>query len=320
MKMQRICFLIIILFLSAQFACENKNATQETKSVQETNFAVNTQTSITAPENLVKAIKAVEPFFQPMGKPAPNEWLAAFKESGQTFEEYINSNPTLPTVERKILYIQPIGRFDKTQLKVIEATAEYMRAFYNLPVTLLKTKAVAEPLYYKNFRISKFSHNKQIRTGYILDEVLKPVLPADAAALIGFTNEDLYPDKNFNYVFGQASFEDRVGIWSLYRLRENADFERFLERTLKIAVHETGHMFSIAHCTKYECVMSGTNHLAETDKRPIDACPECMAKICWMTKFKPETRYDNLAKFCRKHGLKNEANKFIEKKNAVSES
>ena len=41
-----------------------------------------------------------------------------------------------------------------------------------------------------------------------------------------------------------------------------------------VIAHETGHMFSMRHCTKYECLMSGTNHLNETDRRPIDACPE----------------------------------------------
>jgi len=312
--MKRFYFCLIILFLLAQFACENKTVSQES------NLAVNVQPTIKTPENLVKALKSVEPFFQPMGKAQPDEWLANFKENGQTFEQYINGNPTLPSAERKAIYIQPIGRFNNTQLKTIKITAEYMQAFFNLPVKLLKEKTFAEPLSSQNYRINQFSKNKQIRTGYILEEILQPNLPADAAALIGFTNEDLYPSDDFNYVFGQASFEKRIGIWSLSRLQKNVDYEQFLKRTLKIAVHETGHMFSIAHCTKYECVMSGTNHLAETDKRPVDACPECMAKICWMTNYKPESRYENLAEFCQRRGLKNEADKFIEKKIAVGKS
>ena len=35
-------------------------------------------------------------------------------------------------------------------------------------------------------------------------------------------------------------------------------------------MHETGHMFSMRHCTKYECLMSGTNHMGETDRRPLE--------------------------------------------------
>ena len=49
------------------------------------------------------------------------------------------------------------------------------------------------------------SKKEQVRTGYILDDVLRPMLPGDAAALIAFTNEDLFPDSSMNYVFGQAS-------------------------------------------------------------------------------------------------------------------
>ena len=121
-----------------------------------------------------------------------------------------------------------------------------------------------------------------------------------------------------NYVFGQASLENRVGVWSLARLDENAAYDKILRRTLKIAVHETGHMFSMRHCTKYECVMSGTNQLAETDRRPIDACPECMAKICWLSETIPAERYTRLAEFCRKNGLLSEAEEFSRKAAAVN--
>jgi len=76
-------------------------------------------------------------------------------------------------------------------------------------------------------------------------------------------------------------------------------------------------MFSMKHCTKYECLMSGTNHLGETDSRPIDACPECSAKICWLSDTKPAERYTRLAEFCRKNGLMKEAEEFSRKAAAV---
>jgi archaemetzincin len=270
------------------------------------------------PEELAKAIKSVEPFFKPMGNPSPDEWLARFKEDGQTFDQYINSNPTLPTQERKIIYIQPIGKFNPEQQKVIKLTAEYMQSYFGLPVKMLQIKKFNEPLSLENYRINQFSKNKQIRTGFVMDNLLRPNLPKDAAALIAFTNEDLYPGKSFNFVFGQASLENRVGVWSLYRFNDEHIFNKFLVRTIKIAVHETGHMFSIAHCTKYECVMSGCNHLGETDKHPIDACPECMAKICWFSKIEPKKRYEKLADFCEINGLSIEASEFREKVKAVS--
>jgi archaemetzincin len=166
-------------------------------------------------------------------------------------------------------------------------------------------------------RTSQYGGNEQVRTGYFLENVLPPLLKPDAAALIAFTNEDLYPGESMNYVFGQASFESRVGVWSLYRLHDGADRQTFILRTIKIAAHETGHMFSMHHCTKYNCVMSGSNHLAETDAHPIDACPECMAKICWFSHVDAAERYRRLAEVCRKHGLNKEADKFERKVLAV---
>jgi archaemetzincin len=117
-----------------------------------------------------------------------------------------------------------------------------------------------------------------------------------------------------NYVFGQANLRERVGVWSLHRLgRPDADevnFKLTLLRTLKIASHETGHMFSVQHCKKYECVMNGSNSLDETDRHPLDACPECVAKLCWAAGADPRERYARLAAFCAEHGLTREQSFF----------
>jgi archaemetzincin len=267
--------------------------------------------------DLRASMRAVEPFFQRMGKPGKYDWLATFKEPGQTFDEYISSNPTLPTAERNVIYIQPLGKFNSERSSVIEAAAEYLEAFYGLTVKTLPVKPLPNKLPEPDQRMIDYPAHRQLRTGWVMDNVLKPALPGDAAALIAFTNDDLYPDSSMYFVFGQASLEDRVGVWSLYRLDDEADFNRFQERTMKIAAHEVGHMFSFRHCTKYECVMSGTNHLAETDRRPIDACPECMAKIAWMTRKSPADRYERLIGFAKRNKLSEAKSDFEKKLKAV---
>ncbi|MGE3465520.1 MAG: archaemetzincin [Pyrinomonadaceae bacterium] len=268
-------------------------------------------------KELRDAIKKIEPFFEPMGKPEAYDWLGSHNEPGQTFDEYLDSDPTKPTKERQKIYVLPLGTFTPQQKKVIETASEYLSVFYDLPVEELPGKAIPQKLGAKDGRFNEYLKTRQIRTGFIMDSILKPALPKDAAALIAFTNEDLYPDATMSFVFGQASFADRVGVWSLRRLQIQADGEKFLQRTLKIAAHETGHMFSMWHCTKYECVMSGTNHIAETDRRPIDACPECMAKISWLSDITPEARYERLADFCRRNDLKDEAAEFDRKAAAL---
>jgi archaemetzincin len=272
---------------------------------------------------LVKVKESVTPFFTPMGRPEGSDWLASFEEAGQTFEEYAAGTPTLPTAERQTIYIQPMGEFTASQQKVLRLTAEYMQAFYKLPVRLNPVKKLQNvPPEMK--RDNPFDGQKQLRTEYFLKMLLPELLPEDAAAFICFTNYDLYPNENWNYVFGQATLQKRVGVWSLWRFgnpdKSAADYKKFLARTLKVAMHETGHMFTIRHCIKYECLMSGTNHLGETDRRPLDVCPECMAKIAWGMNYEPAQRYRNLAEFWNRQAWPEEEKSFIAKAEAVEKA
>jgi len=260
-------------------------------------------------------IKKIEPFFAVMGKPGNSDWLASHNEPGQTFAEYLEADPVKPTAERNKIYVLPLGTFNAKQQKMIAVTAGYLAAFYDMSVQELPQRPLTAT--WPNVRQNKFAKSRQVKTGHILNDILKPILPADAAALIAFTSDDLYPDESMNYVFGQASLENRVGVWSLSRLDDNTDEQNFLLRTLKIAAHETGHMFSMRHCTKYECLMSGTNHLAETDRRPVDACPECTAKICWLTDTDQKSRYERLATFMKQNNFPKEAASFLKKADAV---
>lgn len=266
---------------------------------------------------LLQIKDAVVPFFKWM-QVREGDWLESHPEKGETFEEYLDSRPTLPTDERKTIFIQPIGTFTAEQSRVIQLTADYMRAFYNLPVKLNSVKPLGSVP--KDMTRTVFPNNKQIQTSYFLDDVLPKLLPNDAAALICFTNYDLYPEETWYFVFGQASLDRRVGVWSLWRLGKGkpADERLLLSRTLKIAMHETGHMFSMRHCTKYECLMSGTNSLDETDRRPLDVCPECMTKIAWAMRYDPAERYRKLGEFWGMQGWMYEQNAMNAKAKAVT--
>lgn len=264
-------------------------------------------------EKLKKQRDAIAPFYEPM-KVQEGDWLDSQHEPGQTFEEYIVSNPTLPTAERKTIYIQPIGTFTHPQRNAIRLTAEYMRAFYNLPVKLNADRQIDRVPTDLRREIG-YPRKLQIRTTYFIDKVLPKLIPDDAAAFIAFTNVDLYPGDTWHFVFGQASLEKRVGIWSLHRLSEGG---KLMDRTLKISMHEVGHMFGLRHCIKYECLMSGTNHLAETDRRPFDNCPECMAKVAWAMNYDPEARYKNLAAFWKNNKNSAEEKRMLEMAKAVT--
>jgi archaemetzincin len=258
-------------------------------------------------QSLPSPFQELLPLHKRLGRPAPGDWLDQHPERGQSYQEYVRSGPVRPDRARKVIYVQPLGSFTGTQRKVIRLTAEYMEAYFNLPVRVLDDLPL-RLIPAKARRVHPTWKVPQILAPYVLDEILAPRLPKDGVAYIAFTTSDLWPGEGWNFVFGQASLGDRVGVWSLYRYgnpdQNEAAFRLFLLRTIKVGTHETGHMFSMQHCTLYECNMCGSNHLAEMDRRPAWLCPVCLAKLCYATGADPAKRYARLAAFCKANGLR----------------
>ncbi len=71
--------------------------------------------------------------------------------------------------------------------------------------------------------------------------------------------------------------------------------------------HETGHIFGLAHCVHFACVMNGYNHLQESDRRPLHLCPVCLRKLQFSVGFDIAKRYQDLATFDRESGFADEA-------------
>ncbi len=268
------------------------------------------QESGISPNALDKVMEKLRPLHKKPGKPGPGDWLSVHHEPGQTFDEYLRCRPVTPQGKRNVIYVQPLGDFTSTQRRIVALTADFMGCYFNVPVKI-KEDLPLSLIPAKARRTHPTWGMKQILSTYVLDTVLIPRLPKDAAAYIAFTSSDLWPGRGWNFVFGQASIRERVGVWSIYRNgdpdKSTADFRLCLLRTMKTATHETGHMFSMLHCILYQCNMCGSNHREESDRRPIFLCPECLAKLCWATRSDPVTRYKKLADFSKKNGFTAEA-------------
>jgi archaemetzincin len=53
--------------------------------------------------------------------------------------------------------------------------------------------------------------------------------------------------------------------------------------------------------------MNGSNHLQESDRRPLHLCPVCLRKLQFSVGFDVVKRYEALARFERAKGLEDEA-------------
>ncbi len=259
-------------------------------------------------EAVTAAGEAIRKLHKKLGPPQPGEWLDKHPEAGQTFTAYQNSGRG-PDATQTVIYLQPLGKFSPSEQKLLDATADYLGRFYGMPVKV-SPPIVLDSVPDNARRINENTRESQSLTSY-LRGLLKERRPDNAVAVLGLTTTDLWPGEGWNFVFGEASLTERVGVWSTHRLgNPEKDFDLVLLRTLKTAAHETGHMLGIQHCTAYECCMNGSNHLPESDRRPLGFCPEDEMKVWWTCRLDPVRQYTKLIEFADAYKMGTEAKAF----------
>jgi archaemetzincin len=245
-------------------------------------------------------------------RPEPDDWMASHHERYEGFPAYVQKGPARPTPARRVIVLQPLGPFAADEWPDLETLREYLSIFFQVEARV----APPLPLPTRGMRrrgSSVFAYD-QYRADVVIDEVLKPRLPADAICYLGVTMADLFPAPTWNYVFGWASLDERVGAYSLDRFRPRYDGEpdtlatrrRTLRRQLKALAHEAGHMFSLPHCTFYECVMNGADTVEELDRHVVWPCPLCLRKLQWNLGFDVRKREEALRAFYERHDLGDE--------------
>ena len=171
---------------------------------------------------------------------------------GQRFDDYVRTYKSVADPKRNVIYIRPLGDLTTPERKILELGAEYTGIWFQLPVHVGDDLPIASIPEEAKRRTSRGT--TQILTMYVLNDLLKPQLPKDAAALVAVTATDLWPGQGWNFVYGQAETHERVGVWSIHRFGDPAEsdeaFRLALRRTLKTMTHETGHLF-----------LAGTLHL-----------------------------------------------------------
>jgi len=277
-KYNRVLYAVLLIFL---FSCQKKE-----KSYLET-IAIND-------------IK--------LSDPQPGSWRYNHDEKFQQFEDFQKSKKIKPEPGKNIIYLQPVGTFNALQQKEIQLTKEYLNAYYQLETKILP--ALPNSIIDKTAKRMSGEGHEQVLASYVLDSILIKRKPKDGVVLMGITERDLYPRPEWNYVFGFASYEDGVGVTSLYRFANGnltaSNFNESLLRLMKISSHEIGHMFGISHCLNANCVMNGTSSLSETDFHFARACSLCQQKLNSSIHYDPKKRLTELKQFFEKQHLNTE--------------
>jgi archaemetzincin len=263
------------------------------------------------------AMAQLRPLARRKTRPKPGDWLAEHQESGQSYRQFREQVAKPLTDDFTTLRVVCIGPLTAGQDAVMQVVQDFLQPFFGLPLVLdepVSLGGIPETARRLLHFPSPFYPTPQLLTSYLLNDVLMTRRKPQDAAVLGITAVDLWPGDGWNFVFGQASLRDRVGVWSMARNGDpdsGPDMRKSCAlRTTMTATHETGHMLGIRHCIAHECGMNGSNHVEERDRQPLEFCPECQAKLWWTLKLDPASRSQRLEAVARKHGFTDTATAF----------
>jgi archaemetzincin len=121
-----------------------------------------------------------------------------------------------------------------------------------------------------------------LRCQYRADRIVDFLLSKFKGRVLGVMDQDLYTEP-LNFVFGQAQLGGRAAVLSITRLRPEfyggKDEGLLIERAVKEAIHEVGHVLGLGHCTALGCVMKFSNSVLEVDAKSGRLCNRCLARL-----------------------------------------
>ena len=168
---------------------------------------------------------------------------------------------------RPFLGLVPLGHVD---LQILQHLCTAIADFFPLPAQILPAK----PLPPQTYHLQRNQYHSTQLLEYLLNEDHD-----EAFRVLGITALDLYIPI-FTFVFGEAQLDGKAAIISTFRPGGGADNIRppqpiFLERLIKLSLHELGHTFNLPHCRREGCLMGFSANLEILDQKHRELCKYC---------------------------------------------
>lgn len=171
-----------------------------------------------------------------------------------------------------VIYVQPLEPAPAQD--VLDAIAMGLKAFYPVDVRVLPTAAMPQHAWFGP------------RARWDADLVLPWLaerLPAGGTKVLGVTTADIFTHdaKRGHWgVLGLGYLGGKANVISTFRARRGVPTKVVRARIAKVAVHEVGHNFGLAHCTSHRhCLMDDANGTVRSTDRERDLCPACRRRL-----------------------------------------
>lgn len=247
------------------------------------------------------------------------------KDHDKSLIDYIKSNPNKVDSTRKVIYILPFGNMKPEVEKLIRSEVEYLSAFLQLEVKILErisydTIKKMSSIQTRMVPTSDFDHyskmkggtptlREQIEASSFMKFAMMKHKPNDAIAVLGITEHDIY-NSNYNYLFGISELKSGLGLVSTFRLIDYGQQTKYNIR--KVVSKQIVNMFSIPNVKDFKCVMNFHIGIEELYRGKFDLSPRALEKLKYAIGFDYSKRFDDLAKFWKKEGNKEEVDYYTE--------
>lgn len=173
--------------------------------------------------------------------------------------------------------LQPFGTIENQLLLQVVNAVE--KSFCKVEVDIQPAIPLPKSAYYKPRNRYRAEKLLDYLESYYASQKKKKYVK-----IIGLTGKDISTTKDQYYdwgIFGLAYLDAGPCVVSTFRLRRNAKSgKHFMERLVKVVIHELGHTFGASHCPVKGCVMEDARGTIKTvDAGGVEFCSRCREKL-----------------------------------------